>query len=102
MTDPMVAHIQANPKYKELKRRRNKLGWTLSLMMLVVYYGYISLIAWDKAFLSIPIGKGVTTIGVPIGFGVIIFTILITLYYVNHANKEFDGLTAEILKEESK
>ncbi len=102
MIDPTIARIQANPKYLELKRRRNTLGWTLAAAMLVAYYGFICLIAWNKAFLSMPIGAGVTTIGVPIGLGLIVFTILITLYYVNHANKEFDGLTAEILEEAKK
>ena len=67
--------------------------------MFIVYYGYIALIAFDKQFLSIPIGNGVTTIGIPIGMGVIIFTIVITGIYVRRANSEFDALTAEILKE---
>jgi uncharacterized membrane protein (DUF485 family) len=30
--------------------------------MLIVYYGYIALIAFDKKFLAQPIGTGVTTI----------------------------------------
>ena len=95
----IASNIQKNPKYLELVHRRNTLGWSLSIAMLLAYYGFICLIAWNKAFLSTPIGTGVTTIGVPIGLGLIVFTVLITLYYVNHANKEFDGLTAEILEE---
>jgi uncharacterized membrane protein (DUF485 family) len=102
MTDPVVARIRSNPKYLELKRQRNKLGWSLTLLMMVVYYGYISLIAWNKEFLSLPLGTGVTTIGVPIGFGVIIFTIIITGIYVRRANNVFDALTAEILEGEVK
>ena len=97
--DAIVARIEANPKYHELKRKRNKLGWTLTVMMLVVYYGFIGLIAFDKAFLAQPIGDGVTTIGIPIAFGVIAFTVLVTGYYVYRANSEYDRLTAEILKD---
>jgi uncharacterized membrane protein (DUF485 family) len=67
--------------------------------MMVVYYGYIALIAFDKEFLARPIGSGVTTIGIPMGIGVIVFTIIITGIYVRRANSEFDRLTAEILKE---
>jgi uncharacterized membrane protein (DUF485 family) len=44
----------------------------------------------------------VTSLGIPLGFGVIIFTIAITAYYVSRANNEFDTLTAEILKDASK
>ena len=102
MAIDMVARIQANPKYQELRSKRSSFGWWLTLMMMVVYYGYISLIAWNKPFLSQPIGAGVTTIGVPIGMGVIIFTIVITGIYVRRANGEFDKLTREILEDVSK
>jgi Predicted membrane protein len=97
--DQIVARIEANPKYHELRRKRNTLGWTLTILMLVVYYGFIGLIAFDKAFLAQPIGDGVTTLGIPLAFGVIVFTVLITGIYVYRANSEYDRLTAEILKD---
>ena len=99
MQDPMVARIEANPAYQALKRKRNSFGWTLTLLMLVVYYGFIGLIAFDKEFLAQPIGSGVTTLGIPIAFGVIVFTIAITGLYVRRANSEYDRLTAEILED---
>ena len=102
MSDSMVARIEANPKYSELRRKRNAFGWTLTVLMLVVYFGYIALIAFNKPFLAQPIGNGVTTLGIPIGLGVIIFTIVITGIYVRRANGEYDRLTAEILEEASK
>ena len=99
---PIVARIEANPKYQELRRKRNSFAWTLTILMLVVYYGYIALIAFNKPFLAQPIGAGVTTLGIPIGMGVIVFTIIITGIYIRRANTEYDPLTAEILKEASK
>jgi uncharacterized membrane protein (DUF485 family) len=39
------------------------------------------------------------TLGIPLGFGVIVFTVVITAYYVRRANSEFDDLTAAITKE---
>ena len=102
MTDPIVAKIEANPKYHELRRKRNSFGWLLTIIMMVVYYGYIALIAFNKPFLAQPIGAGVTSVGIPIGMFVIIFTIVITGIYVHRANGEYDRLTAEILKEASK
>ncbi len=101
MVDPLVAKIRANPKYQELRSKRNRIGWLLAALMMLVYYGYIALIAFNKEFLAQPIGSGVTTIGIPIGIGVIIFTIFITGLYVRRANSEFDRLTAEILQEAS-
>ena len=102
MTDPIVARIEANPKYHELRRKRNGFGWLLTALMMVAYYGYIGLIAFDKSFLATPMGAGVTSIGIPIGMGVIVFTVLITAIYVRRANSEYDRLTAEILKDVSK
>jgi uncharacterized membrane protein (DUF485 family) len=99
MIDPMVARIEANPKYHELKRKRSSFGWLLTVMMLLVYYGYVGLIAFDKELLAKPLGAGVTTLGIPIGLGVIVFTVLITGLYVRRANSEYDRLTAEILKD---
>ncbi|WP_323031407.1 DUF485 domain-containing protein [Brachymonas denitrificans] len=102
MSDPIVEKINNNPKYQELKAKRNRFGWTLAIIMLIVYYGYIALIAFDKEFLAQPIGSGVTTLGIPLGMGVIIFTIIITVIYVRRANTEYDALTEEILKDASK
>ncbi|WP_399696672.1 DUF485 domain-containing protein [Xenophilus sp.] len=102
MSDPVTERIRSHPKYLELRRKRNRFGGWLTVLMLLVYYGYIALIAFDKAFLARPIGAGVTTLGIPIGLGVIVFTIVITLLYIRRANSEFDRLTAEILKEATK
>ena len=99
MRDPVVDKIQNHSKYKELRAKRNSFGWLLTVLMLVVYYGYIALIAFNKPFLAQPIGAGVTTVGIPIGMGVIVFTIVITGIYVRRANSEYDTLTKEILKD---
>ena len=100
--DAVGKRIEANPKYLELRTKRNRLGIFLTVLMLVAYYGYIALIAFDKKFLAQPIGSGVTTLGIPIGMGVILFTIVITGIYVRRANGEFDALTKQILKDASK
>ena len=95
----LTARIASNPKYQQLKARRSRLGWWLALAMMVVYYGFILLVAFDKPFLATRIGAGVTTIGMPIGLGVIVFTIVITAIYVRRANSEYDTLTEQIAKE---
>lgn len=70
--------------------------------MLVVYYGYIALIAFDKSFLAQPIGAGVTSLGIPIAMGVIVFSVIVTGLYVRRANGEYDKLTQDILKDATK
>jgi uncharacterized membrane protein (DUF485 family) len=102
MTNPMIARIQDNPRYQELKSKRNSFGWVLAVVMLIVYYGYIAMIAFNKDLLAQRLGDGVMTLGVPLGFGVIVFTVLITGFYVRRANNEFDALTEQILKDSIK
>jgi uncharacterized membrane protein (DUF485 family) len=98
MDDALVARIAANPKYQELKAKRSSFGWMLTLAMLVVYYGFILLVAFNKPFLATRLGEGVTTVGMPIGLGVILFTVVITAIYVRRANAEFDALSDAIVK----
>jgi uncharacterized membrane protein (DUF485 family) len=99
MDTDLLARIQANPKYQLLKSRRTKFGWCLTAVILVAYYGYIGLIAFDKAFLAAPIGSGVTSLGIPVGIGLILLTVLLTGIYVWRANGEYDRLTREIVEE---
>ena len=98
MQDDLVQRIASNPQYQELKAKRSRFGWWLTLAMMVVYYGFILLVAFNKEFLSQKLGDGVLTMGIPVGFGVIIFTIVITAIYVKRANTEFDDLSNEVIK----
>ena len=98
METDLVHRIASHPSYIELKHKRTSFGWWLTAAMMVVYYGFILLVAFGKPFLSQRIGGGVMTWGIPIGFGVIVFTIVITAYYVNRANREFDDLAEAVRK----
>jgi uncharacterized membrane protein (DUF485 family) len=94
----LAARIAANPTYQKLKKTRSTLGWWLAAAMMVVYYGFIVLVAWFKPLMATRIGDGVTTWGMPIGLFVIAFTVLITGIYVRRANSEFDRLSEELNK----
>jgi uncharacterized membrane protein (DUF485 family) len=98
MQPDLTARILSNPDYQALKARRSRFGWWLTLAMMVVYYGFIVLVAFDKPFLATRLGAGVMTIGMPIGLGVIVFTVIITAIYVRRANSEYDTLTERIAK----
>ena len=98
----MVTRIASHPKYQELKRKRTSFGIWLTISMLVVYYGFILLVAFNKPFLATRLGAGVMTMGMPIGLAVIVFTIVITAIYVRRANGEFDELSARIQRGELK
>ena len=99
MEKDLVDKVKANPNYQKLVSTRSTYGWTLTAIMVVVFYGFILLIAFNKEFLSTRIGSGVMTLGIPIGLFVIIFTVILTGIYVSRANGQFDELTAKIRAE---
>jgi len=98
MEPDLTTLIANDPNYQALKSKRSRFGWWLALAMMVVYYGFILLVAFDKPFLATRLGTGVTTIGMPIGLGIILFTVAITAIYVRRANSEFDALSDQIAK----
>jgi uncharacterized membrane protein (DUF485 family) len=98
MDNDLTARIVKDPRYQQLKSRRSRFGWLLAIAMLIVYYGFILLVAFNKPLLATRLGEGVTTIGMPLGLGVIVFTIVITGIYVRRANKEYDDLTEQITR----
>lgn len=98
MEDDLVQRIASHPKYQELKAKRSSFGWWLTAAMMVVYYGFILLVAFNKEFLSQKLGAGVMTVGIPLGFGVIVFTVVITTIYVLRANSQYDDLTDAVKK----
>lgn len=99
MEDDVVQKIKSNPKYQKLVATRSSYGWMLTFIMMIAYYGFILLVAFNKELLGAKMGAGVMTWGIPIGLFVIVFTVIITGIYVRRANGEFDELTAAIRKE---
>jgi len=91
--------ILRNPKFQALVTSRGRFGWTLSVLMLGIYLGFILLVAFDKALLAQKIGGGTISLGIVLGLGVILSAFVLTGVYVARANGRFDDLT-ELLKQE--
>ena len=91
--------IERSSAYRDLVSKRSKLGWTLSAVMLVIYFGFILLVAYAPKFLGMPLGAGVMTVGIPVGLAVIVSAFVLTGLYVRRANTEFDALTRQIVEE---
>lgn len=100
MTFKTVDEIKNNPKYQALVRSRSRFAWTLSIIMLVVYYTFIMTIAFEPQLLAIPIAEGsVISIGIPIGVAIILFSFAITGLYVYRSNNFYDVMLDEIKEE---
>ncbi len=90
--DPQVARIARSPEFQQLVSERTRFAWTLTILMLIVYFGFIGLIAFDKSLLAVKIG-GTASLGLFVGVFVILFAFLLTGIYVARANTRFDALS---------
>ncbi|MDT8324371.1 MAG: DUF485 domain-containing protein [Bacteroidota bacterium] len=96
-----VRRILASDEFKTLVRKRMSVTLTLTAVMLIVYFGFILVIAFDKELLAAKIGEHVT-IGLPIGIGIIIFAWLLTGIYTWWANNRYDRVVREMKQQISK
>ena len=96
----VIDRVTANPKFLEFVAVRNRYSVIMTLVSAAAYYGFILLVAFEGPWLGTKLGAGMTTsIGVPIGVGVIVFTIILTWIYVRRANGEFDETNARLISE---
>jgi uncharacterized membrane protein (DUF485 family) len=91
--------VLRSPRFQELVRERTRFAWTLSIVMLVIDFGFILLVAFAKPLLATKVGGGVTSLGIILGLGVILSAFVLTGIYVQRANSRFDELTRHLTRE---
>jgi uncharacterized membrane protein (DUF485 family) len=96
MDDKLLARIQGDPNYQTLVRERSSFGWTLAIITLVVYYGFIAIVAFDPSLIATAV-SGSITVGIILGAGLIFFSIIVTGIYIARANSRYDDLTRAIV-----
>jgi uncharacterized membrane protein (DUF485 family) len=96
MDDKMLARIQGDPNYQALVKERSSFGWTLSIITLVLYYGYITIVAFSPGLIATKV-SGSITVGIILGAGLILLSIMLTGIYVLRANSRYDDLTRAIV-----
>src|SRR4051794_12264389 len=90
-----------NANFKALVHERTRFGVTLTIVMLVIYYGFILLVAFGKGFLATKIGSGVTTIGMVIGLAVILSAFVLTGIHTQHRRTGHHQPTGRTLAEDA-
>jgi uncharacterized membrane protein (DUF485 family) len=84
-----------DPDFVSLCRRRNRISAVLTALTLLVYYGFIFLLAFDRDFFGRKISERIT-VGIPIGIGVIVVSWILTGIYVAWANSRYDAMVARL------
>jgi uncharacterized membrane protein (DUF485 family) len=88
-------------EFQRLVRGKWTIAIVLTVLLFIVYYGFIFVIALNKPFLAQKIGE-YTTLGIPLAAGVIVGAWVLIAIYVVWANRVLDGevsrLAAEVKK----
>ena len=97
MDQSTAEKIKESAAFQLLVSKRSTYNCTMAIIMIVVYFVFISLIAFDPHALAAKISdSSVMSIGIVMGFVIIIFSFALTGLYVRRANNEFDVLTKKI------
>ena len=100
MSELSASKIQKDPKYHQLVKERDTLAWTLTVLVLIIYFGFVLLVAFAPGFLTKPISaNSVIPVGMLVGVGVIVSSIVLTGIYVYRANTTFDPLISQIIQD---
>jgi cation/acetate symporter len=103
MATDVYERIRHNAKFNELVARRSRFAWTLSAIVLGVYFTFVFVVAFAPKLLATPLAQGMTTtVAIPIGVGMVIFFWLLTGLYVRRVNNDFDVINKEIVTEAMK
>ena len=79
-----------DPGLRALAATRWRVALTLTVVMVIVYFGFISLIAFDKPLLAVRVTPGLS-LGILLGVVVIVASWLLTWIYVRWANRHYDA-----------
>jgi uncharacterized membrane protein (DUF485 family) len=101
MDNTILNRIENDPNYAKLVSERKSFGWTLAIITLVMYYGYIAIVAFAPSMIAVRLA-GSITVGIVLGVAIIIASIVLTGIYVMRANSEYDDLTNAIVSASTK
>ena len=82
-------------RLRELTRARRRVAIILTILMILLYFGFIGLIAFDRQLLARKLTDGIS-LGILLGALVIVISWLLTWFYVRWANANYDTVLADI------
>jgi uncharacterized membrane protein (DUF485 family) len=86
--------VDQKTRLRSLADRRFRIATMLTAAMIVLYFGFVSLVAYGGQFLARLLVPGLS-LGILLGALVIVISWLLTWVYVHWANKHYDPAQAE-------
>lgn len=98
--DEMITAVGQSPRFYEIVKKKQHFSLTLLALTLGFYILLMLAVAFAPNLVAKPIVEGgVTTWGIIAGFFLIIWTILLTAYYIQKTNRVFDPMNEALLEE---
>ena len=93
--------IVQSERFRALMKKRWSVSIILTVLLFIIYYGYILIVGYGKTFLGMKVGV-YTNYGIILGVLVIVLSWALTGIYVIWANnvydKEVDAIKKELIK----
>jgi uncharacterized membrane protein (DUF485 family) len=89
MSTTTVHDIIKSPAFKSLVSRRWQVSLFMTCTMLIIYIGFLLVVAFDKELLAMKLGQ-YYTLAIPVGLGIILVAWVLTGLYVFWANNHYD------------
>ncbi len=94
MTPEHLESISKHPAFVQLIQRKRRLNGSLTLTMLVAYYGFVLLVAFAPGVLGQSLSGGVTSVGMLVGVLMVLLSFALTGVYMHCANRVIHPPTA--------
>ena len=98
MTSEVYQQIRSNPKYQDLVRRRGRLAWSLALITIGLFFGFILVAALSPGLLATPV-IGITTLAVVVGALMPVYLWIVTGIYIRLTSQDYDKISEQIARE---
>jgi uncharacterized membrane protein (DUF485 family) len=95
MANTNTQEVLDSAEFKELMRRKNSISLVLTALTLIVYFGFMLLLAFGQQVLAAKVSRS-ATLGIPLGIGVIVLAWILTGIYVRWANTKYDEMVARV------
>ncbi len=92
----MSKKILDDPDFKKLVKLQNYLSFFLSALVLIFYFSFILILAFNPKLFSTLIFSSNFSLGVIYGLSIIIMSIIFTIFYVVYSNLVLDKIRDQL------
>jgi uncharacterized membrane protein (DUF485 family) len=99
LTRDRTHDIITDPRFRNLALARAKLRWSLSIVTLIMFFGFIALISSAKSALGVAVAGSAIPLGLLLAVSMIVAVVILTGFYVYRSNSRFDELVRDLNRE---